>query len=323
MKLKSRGWVASAGMAAALSLMAPQVADAAETIALFDHNVPETPESVVVDAQGNRYVSLALTGEIRRIAADGTQSTYARLPIGEPMTFCSGFFALTGALAMDPSGTLYVSVGSCIPENRGVWRVKRDGTVDQLAQLPFESFPNGIAYHHGRLYVADSNLGLIWTVDADGGPAMVWKQDPILLRSPGAGLPGANGIQYFRGEFYVAVTDTAKIVAIEVDEKGHAGNVRVHATGVMCDDLALDVQGNVYCASPFAGVLRINAQDGSVETLLGSQDLLDWPTSISFGRRGGEILDAYITNAAFPGYSTFARPSLMRLEVGIPGAKRW
>ncbi len=204
-----------------------------------------------------------------------------------------------------------------------MWRVKRDGTVDQLAQLPFESFPNGIAYHHGKLFVADSNLGLIWKIDANGGPAMVWKQDPLLLRSPGSPIPGANGLQYFRGEFYVAVTSTAKLVAIEIDEKGNAGNIRVHADGVMCDDIALDVKANVYCASPMGNVLRVNAKDGSVETLLTSQDLLDYPTSISFGRRGGEVTEAYVTSAAFPGYSTWGRPSLMKFKVGIPGDIRW
>lgn len=293
-----------------------------ETVALFDHQALETPESVVIDPRGNRYVSLALTGEIRRIAPDGTQSTYAVLPIGEPLTSCSGFFALIGPMALDPRGNLYVSVGSCIPENRGVWVVRADGTIEQLTRLPFESFPNGIVYRRGELYVADSNLGLIWTLDADGGPASVWFEDPGLLRNPGSGLPGANGLQVFRGELYVGVTDTANIFAIAFEPDGSAGSLRLHANpGLPCDDFAFDVRGNLYCASPLNRVLRITP-DGVVTELLDVTDLLDYPTSVSFGRSHGERTEIYVTNAAFPGFSTFSRPSLMRLEVGSPGAPR-
>lgn len=44
------------------------------TVALFNPNAFETPESVQFDRHGNAYVSLALTGEIRKIAPDGTQT---------------------------------------------------------------------------------------------------------------------------------------------------------------------------------------------------------------------------------------------------------
>ena len=41
-----------------------------ETVALFDFQALETPESVVVDPHGNRFVSLALTG--KSVASPGT-----------------------------------------------------------------------------------------------------------------------------------------------------------------------------------------------------------------------------------------------------------
>jgi sugar lactone lactonase YvrE len=44
-----------------------------ETIALFDPAVPETPESIQIDRHGHIYISLAQTGEVRKIAPDGTQ----------------------------------------------------------------------------------------------------------------------------------------------------------------------------------------------------------------------------------------------------------
>src|SRR6266516_8230244 len=69
-----------------------------ETVALFDANALETPENIAIDNHNNKYISLALTGEIRKIARGGSQSTVANLPLGAPpLTVCGPFFAgLTG-----------------------------------------------------------------------------------------------------------------------------------------------------------------------------------------------------------------------------------
>ena len=148
----------------ATSLLAhPPDAGTVETIALFDAAVLEDPESIAILPDGTKYISLALTGEIRKIAPDGTQSTHAVLPIGAPLTPCFGFIAIMGALEQDHDGNLYASVASCILANRGVWKVTPDGTVTLLANLPGLALPNGIALLLGQLYIADS-FGRIWRV---------------------------------------------------------------------------------------------------------------------------------------------------------------
>ena len=99
----------------ALSLLA-NLPDAVtvETVALFDAAALETPESIAILPDGTKYISLALTGEIRTIAPDGTQSTHAMLPIGVPLTQCFGFIAIMGGIEQDHDGNLYVNVGpSC------------------------------------------------------------------------------------------------------------------------------------------------------------------------------------------------------------------
>jgi hypothetical protein len=77
---------------------------------------------------------------------------------------------------------------------------------------------------------------------------------------------------------------------------------------------------------PGEGARVIQFEEGSRDDRLNpaarAHDLLDWPTSVSFGLRHGEFLSICVTNAAFPSYSTHSRPSLMRLPVGIPGALR-
>jgi hypothetical protein len=77
------------GVAALLVAAASSAFAQVETVAQFNPSLLETPESIAIDHDNNKYVSLALTGEIRKIAADGSQSTYAMLPLGAPpLTFC-------------------------------------------------------------------------------------------------------------------------------------------------------------------------------------------------------------------------------------------
>ena len=297
-----------------------------EVLASFDQSAGESPEDVYLDPWGNTYVVLSLSGEVRKIAADGTQSTYAQLPIGTPFEFCSGFYSLAGPITFDLFGNMFISVGACGPVNRGVWRVPPGGgTPIQVVQLPDDSFPNGNVLMGGKLYVADSNLATIWEINpyssaAEGNAAEVWAQSPLIERNvAGAGFPGANGIQRFRRSFYVAATDKATIVEFPILRDGTSGSPSVYAeTGVGCDDMAFDFFGNLYCASFFDTVLRID-KHGDVETVLEGGDL-DGPTSVAFGRTWDDFLEIYVTNGSFPGFSAKNTPTLMRYRVGVPGA---
>jgi sugar lactone lactonase YvrE len=294
------------------------------TVATFDQSLGESPEDINVDHLGNLYVSLSLKGEILKIAPDGTQTPYAQLPIGTPFAFCSGFYALLGPITFDLVGNLYASVGSCDPEHRGVFKVAPNGAVTQLVKLPFESFPNGIALHNGQLYVADSNLALIWKIDPhsdlqSGAQAEVWATDPLISRKvPGQGFPGANGLQFHGGKAYVAATDRSTIVTIPVKPNGKAGKATLFATTPAgCDDFAFDIVGNLYCGSFFDQVIRVRP-DGTSEAILTGGEL-DGPTSIAFGRTWDDFLDIYVTNGSFPGFSAQNKPSLQQYRVGIPG----
>jgi sugar lactone lactonase YvrE len=295
-------------------------APAVETVALFNPLTPDTPESIVIDHRGNKFISMSLTGEIRKIAADGTQSTHTVLPSGvfsfEPPNPPTG--AIT-AMALDNDGTIYVNVVASDPANRGVWAVAPNGSIRMLAQLPANALPNGIALRHDILYVADSVLGVVWKVPAEGGAATIWVDDP-LLKPAFPGAAGANGLQIFHNEVFIANSTQALIVAIRINRNSAAGAIRIHATGVPCDDFAFDAHGDLYATTnPFNTVLRV-APDGAVTTLLTAADGLDGPTSVAFGRARGNRLNLYICNAAFPFLSVTHRPSLMKLRLDVPGA---
>jgi sugar lactone lactonase YvrE len=296
------------------------------TVALFNPAAFEAPESVQFDRHGNAYVSLALTGEVRKIAPDGTQTTLALLPVRPDVQPCGNAFGLPimGSVALDHQGNVYASVNSCNPAQLGVWKVSPSGQASLVAHLPQGAAPNGIAYHDGWLYVADTLLGQVWRIHSDGtGAPEVWSNDSLLTPLFLPLTPGPNGLQVFRGEVYVAVSDRAHVVAIPIKEDGSAGAARVHAAGIGLDDFAFDVQGNLYgTTDPFNTLVRVSPE-GTQTVLLTAADGLDGPTSATFGV-GKEGKSLYVTNGAFPFFPgpSPRRPSLMRLEIGIPGQPR-
>ncbi len=296
-------------------------AQSADTLILFDPNVPETPESIVFDRHDNAYLTLALTGEIRKVDRHGQMTSLAFLPIGAP---CPPQPTVALGLALDRRDRLYVAVSACDPSNQGIFRVDTTtGSYELVANAPSSTVWNGIDVHRGFIYAADTFDGLVWRIPIDGGIPEIWSDDPLLARPPGAIFPGPNGLKFFRGEIYVANSSTGTVVAIPIEPNGGAGSASVAVTLPFpqgCDEFAFDVRGSIYCTTdPFNTVLRLD-RDGTVETLLDASDLLDGPTSCAFGRRGQNRKNLYITNAAFPQFTTTFRPSLMRIRNPIPGA---
>ncbi len=291
-------------------------------VAQYDYFSLQTPESVVADVWGNKYVGLALSGQVSRVDASGAATIFASLPIGAPGVPCGGPLpGLITGLALDPEGNLYVAVNSCEPGKSGVWRVNQAGQSSQLATYPLDTFPglNGVEWVGGRIFVADSFANVIWEVPTALGPLSVWSADPLLARPPDAFLPGPNGIQFFKGKLYVAVPATNRIVAIPMRGDGLAGEAAVHAD-VACDDIVFDAFGRIYCATDlFNTLLRVDG-NGAVETLLTSADGLDNPTSAAFGRTSADMFDLYVANASFPYFPNNQSPSLMRVHIGAPGA---
>lgn len=295
----------------------PDAVGEPEVLTYFEPAV-DTPESLVIDHEDNIYISMALTGEIRRIDAEGYESTHAVLPIGGPFDPTT-FSGIMGAMVIDWWDNIYVSVSASDPDNRGVWRVTPDGQSELLAQLPQTAVPNGIALRWGTLFIADSSLdGKIWSVPITGGEPEVWADHPLLKGDPTVPFPGPNGVQVFRGELYVSNSNTAQIVAFPLFG---GGEPRVVAD-VGCDDFAFDVLANLYCGTdPFNTVLRVDP-DGNVDTILDVDDGLDGPTAVLFGRHGFDRFNLYIANAAFPFFSATPTPSLMRVPLAVPGAYR-
>ena len=273
---------------------------------------PEFAESLAADRYGNLYAAVTNwdteSGQVVRISTLGVQSAYGDA-LEEGM--------VTG-LAFDGKGNLYIGFASFSPETpQGVFRVEPEGPPTQILSLGWESFPNGLAFHAGYLYVSDSTLGAVWRVRPghEVPPVEPWLQDPLL--APTTQL-GANGLAFRGNDLYVAVWDAGRIVRVPVKGHGAPGDATVVPGGEQAalaevDGIAFDVRGNLYATTNTNGVLRL-APDGTLESLVDAS-WLDYPTMPVFGTAPDARTMLYVANGSFD----YASPNVIAFDVGVHG----
>jgi len=292
-----------------------------EVVRNLDPSIPDNPEGIAIDSKGNFILAMGLSGQLVKLNKNGDRSLITTLPIGDFNPFA--FTGILGPVAIDRFDNMYVSVNASDPVNRGVWKVRKDGNATLLSNFPMTAALNGLAIKNNHLYVADSGPdGKIWRVSINTGANEIWADDPLLkLSDPTVMAPGPNGIQYYGNEFYVSNPNQNKLLAIELNNNGSSGTIRI-AAEVSFDDFAIDILGNIIGTTAPANTIEKVYPDGRVEGLLTAADGLDIPTAAIFGRGFFDSFNVYITNAAFPFVPGATQPSLMKLELGIPGFDR-
>jgi len=285
-------------------------------------------EGVTIDKEGNIYVSLGPPfwfgsglGEVWKFSPDGNGTRIVEFPGGPG----------PAGLAVDAPGNLYIAYPTGDSRN-GVYKLAKSGEFSKLDGSEGIWLANGLAFDkQGDLYVSDSAMGAVWRIPTDGSShARVWYKDPLLAGC--FGIPGANGIAYRQGSFYVANSAAGSLVEIPVLPDGSPGIVKVVAGDAECvlpgdalfglDGIALDVHGDIYAALVIQNKLvKIDPDDGTISTLLTEADGLYNPASLAFGTGKGNRQRLYFTNFALlpPEPAASLGPAILSLEVDIPG----
>lgn len=292
------------------------------------------PEGLAIDVDGNIYVGLLNTGEIIKITPDGTQHSLATFEIGDRRL---GLCAMLG-LAVD-GDVLYAVLLTGNLEGRathGIWRVLPDGTKELAGAIPDPTGkPNQVALDRsGNIYVTDSALGTVWRIARGDDTATAWLVDSRLNPKTDDDNPcgdtafacGANGLAFdAHGDLYVASANRATILRIEIDPTTGEPTAHEHIRDCQrlsaLDQLAIDVEGNVYAARNVANELIRITPGKDIEVLATAADGLDFPSNISFGTGtpafgtgSDNRTQLYVTNAAHHN-----NRHLQLIDVGVPG----
>jgi sugar lactone lactonase YvrE len=280
-------------------------------------------ESLAADRAGHLFASVTVwgqasnTGQIWRIAPSGHKTLAATCDLGAT--------GMLSGLAFDARGRLYVGwVDFADPSvaKPGVARLAPGGTLKRVVTLPGSSFPNGLAFHNGRLYISDSTLGAIWRVLPGRlqTPSRPWLQNALLKPATASGL-GANGIAFWRNSLIVAVSDEGRIVRVPLRANGSARApvvVTQKPDLVSVDGIAFDVHGGLWLVTNTNGLLRLGPR-GALSDVENNPGWLDYPTQPVFGTTPGMRAMLYIANGSFNN----GTPNILALNVGVRGLPLW
>ncbi|MEU3985158.1 hypothetical protein AB0F77_34695 [Streptomyces sp. NPDC026672] len=273
------GLVASAPAAGDERLVSdPRVA------ARFDLAAGQTPENIVLEPDGSADVTLAFARQVTNVAPDGRRRVLATLPAeAHPATPVLGRAAVLG-IARAQDGTLYVAYATGTART-GIWRIVPGDVPRQIARLPRNGLPNGLALdeRRGALYAADSVLGTVWRVPRAGGTPTAWAASGALAPEAGSGGLGANGLKVHRGAVWVSNSDRGTLLRLPVREDGSVGAAETRATGLTgVDDFTFPGPGNtVFAALLTANEVAMVRPDGFRSTILDRRDGLSGPTSVA------------------------------------------
>lgn len=316
-------------LAALAGLALPATASAIDVVERYDASIGENPEGVAVSPRGDVYVTLAGTGDLRRLdRQDKAGEVLASFDVG------AGFL-----LGMAFGGDdLYVVLASFDGDTAGVWQVSEDGDTERVVAFAGTQFPNDITFDSdGNLFITESIGGAVYRVsgdalaDYDGEPISptLWVQDALLVGdvevSPVPFPIGANGIVYDDegGRVLVANSQNPAIIEIE-DDGGEAGAVSSVVSGEFlrgADGIALDKSGDLYVVANFSStVLQLDLSDGSATTLADADDGLVFPSTLAFGQHGPDKYSVFIANFGF-GAGPDADVGLLQLEVSEKSEK--
>jgi hypothetical protein len=278
-----------------------------EILAHFDLAGGQLPENIVLDENGAVDLSFAGSRQVARITSSGHTRVLATLPAPSAADGANTpvmHFALTTGLVRTPDGTLYVlyAAGGTLT---GLWKIPAaGGTARQIAYLPGDGLPNGLALSadHRYVYAADSVLGAVHRIRLSTGTVTTWAKGKALEPS---GFLGANGVKVHRGFVWVSNLDQGTLLRIPLTTSGGAGTPTVAARGLVgIDDFAFTGHGDTLIAALNQPNTIDIVQPGSGHrTVLTAADGLQGPTAVAV--RGTTV---YLPSAA---YNTGTDPNLL------------
>ncbi len=299
------------GMAAAPSLAQPAhdggATEPVEARPLAVWEAGTFLESIAVAPDGTAYVVNHGAHAVDRVQ-NGRIEPFARTP-GE----------VTGILLRGEGGML--ASGRMEDGLEVVFQIGSDGEVAVLAELPGAGFLNGMTWlDEGRVLIADSDAGVLWSVETATGRVSEWARDPLLDHAdPGAhfpentGFPAANGVKLFGGAVYVSNSGRGAILRIPLMADGTSGKPEVWAADIVADDFVFDAGGNAYVPThPMQSVVRLGS-DGSRTTLATPAQGLAGPTAVTIAPDGGLYV---VGNSGIPIDGTLRPAALLRLDIG-------
>ncbi|WP_396189162.1 putative Ig domain-containing protein [Flavobacterium sp.] len=233
-----------------------------------------SPESIVIDSQGNKFICEGPNHRIRKITVDGTVSTFAGSTIGDLDGIgTEAKFRFPYSITIDTDDNIYISDFG----NNKIKKITPAGVVSTLNSL---YAPFGITIDSsGNLFVVQRNLnqvvkitpsgvittfvgGTLGTDDGIGTAAQFNNPNKIII--------APNGDFYIAENYRIRKVTANGVVTTFVGgtNSGQVNDIGTNARFTALIDLALDTHGNLFL-SEYSRIRKVTPE-GVVSTYSGS-----------------------------------------------------
>lgn len=280
-------------------------------VAHFDLSAGQSPEDIALEPDGAADISMAKASSAVRVTLDGHTQLLGQLPRTGGCPYLG--FPVSAGIARAQDGAVYLA--NCTGNaDTGIWRLRRGAQPTQIAQLPASSFPNDMALdeHSGNLYLADSLLGVVWTVPTIGGTPKIWAAGPALARTS---LFGPNGIDVHDHAVWVGNTDQGTILRIPINRDGSAGPIHTAVaglTGAIDNFTVFGRDDTIIAAQALSNQVILIHPGAQPQVVLTAADGLSTPTDVAL--RHDTI---YVSSFALP---PLTDPNLLVAHLARVGA---
>lgn len=275
-------------------------------------------ENITIDENDFLFVTSYEEGIVYRVdAANGSRTEFAKID------------GNAAGIAFEPNGNLLVAGSN--GKTQTVYRIKRDGAVENLITLADAVFLNGMTHLTGNRYlVADSYKAAIWEIDVETKTARIWLENERLAHAkdsfhPVPMFPGANGMKIYDNALYVSSTQQQFLLRVPLGADFAPGELEVFLTNLNLDDFAFDRSGNLYGTTHvYNSVVRISPEK-VVTVIAEAEQGLTGSTALSFGRTDENKTAVFVTTNGGISFLPAAQAQtgkIVRLEIGAEGYAR-
>lgn len=313
-------WLLSIIFSGSLALPFNPPSPSVSVQSIWDFTPGTWVENLAVRSNGQILVTLLSAPEVYQV--DPTQHAAA--------TLVHRFDSALGCLGIAELGadTFYVATGgfttatlAAAPGTFAVWKLDMTGcgsvggasgcaTATKMADFPGSGLLNGVTAVDptGRtskiLLVADSGVGVVWSLDVATGLVAKAVDDPLLVGTPGSLPLGVNGVKVVHGKtLYFTNTNKALLAEAPIDRA--TGRATAPAKAVIAtlpgpDDFLVDGHGKFLIAGSDELRYALAAKGESVN-VASSSPLLVGSTAVQLGRTECDRGSAYVSTSGGTG----------------------